>query len=65
MNLTLQGMINNNIKTAKFKLNMHRQKGIKSELSVFQVAELLDSIKRAEQQKEMNPTSIFYSINLN
>ncbi len=65
MNLTLQDMINNTIKTAKFKLNMHRQKGIKSELSVFQVAELLDSIKRAEQQKESNPTSIFYSINLN
>ena len=65
MNLTLQDMINNTIKTAKFKLNMHRQKGIKSELSVFQVAELLDSIKRAEQKKESNPSSIFHSISLN
>jgi hypothetical protein len=65
MNLTLQDMINNTIKTAKFKLNMHREKGIKSELSVFQVAELLDSIKRSEQQKESNPSSIFHSISLN
>ena len=65
MNLTLRDMINNTIKTAKFKLNMHRQKGIKSELSVFQVAELLDSIKRAEQQKESNSSSIFHSISLN
>jgi hypothetical protein len=65
MNLTLRDMINNTIKTAKFKLNMHRQKGIKSELSVFQVAELLDSIKRAEQQKESNSYSIFHSISLN
>lgn len=65
MNLTLQDMINNTIKTAKFKLNMHRKKGTKSELSVFQVAELLDSIKRAENQKELKTISIFNSISLN
>lgn len=58
-------MINNTLKTAKFKLSMHRQKGTKSELSVFQVAELLDSIKRAEQQKELQTNSIFHSISLN
>ena len=58
-------MINNTIKTAKFKLTMHREKGTKSELSVFQVAELLDSIKRAENQKELKTNSIFNSISLN
>ncbi len=58
-------MINNTVKTAKYKLTMHRQKGTKSELSIFQVAELLDAIKRAEESKETHANSIFHSISLN
>lgn len=56
-------MINNRIKTAKFKLDQHRLRGSKSNLSVFEVARLLDSIRRAEEVGEDNNNSTFFSLN--
>ena len=56
-------MINNSIKTAKFKLSQHKIQGENTELSIFQVAKLMDRV-RAGESKEENPSdSIFFSLN--
>ena len=56
-------MINNRIKTAKFKLNQHRNLGEKSTLSIHQVAKLMDTVKRGEEINESTHQSIFFSWN--
>lgn len=56
-------MINNRIKTAKFKLNQHRNLGEKSSLTIFQVAQLMDAVRNGEQLNENNQQSVFFSWN--
>lgn len=63
MQLTNLDMINNRVKTAKFKLNQHRNLGQKSTLSVFQVAKLMDTVKRGESMSESSAHSVFFSWN--
>lgn len=58
-------MLNNTVKLAQFKLAQHKTQGTKSKLSVFEVAQLLDNIKTAEQMKAVQSQSIFHSISLN
>lgn len=62
MQLTSLNMINNAIQTAKFKLSQHRVQGENSELSIFQVAKLLDTIKMGERTEE-SKASIYFSVN--
>ncbi len=54
-------MINNTIKTAEYKLDKHKALGNKSNLSVFQVAALIDSIDRAKkfESQPKNETLFF------
>lgn len=56
-------MINNRIKTAKFKLNQHRDLGQKSNLSIHQVARLMDTLRKGEDMTESNQPSYFFSMN--
>ena len=56
-------MINNRIKTAKFKLNQHRNLGEKSSLTIFQVAQLMDAVRNGEQLNDNNQQSVFFSWN--
>lgn len=65
MNFTKNDMINNSIKIAEFKLNQHKSQGVKSTLDIFQVAQLMDTIKYAENIKRPMNTSIFYNISAN
>lgn len=66
MQATKFSMINNNIRTAQFRIAQHRTQGVRSQLSIFDVANLLDQIKRAESFAEPhNKPSIFQSIGFN
>lgn len=58
-------MINNTVKLAQYKLSQHRVQGTKSKLNIFEVAQLMDSIKSAEQMKNIPSNSIFHSIHMN
>ncbi len=58
-------MIKNKIKVVQIKLNQHRQAGTKSDLSIIQVAELMDALKTADQINNHIQQSIFHSIQLN
>jgi len=65
MNLIAENMINNTVKLAQYKLSQHRVQGTKSKLNIFEVAQLMDSIKMAEQMKNIPSNSIFHSIHMN
>ncbi len=56
-------MINNTIKSAKFKLSQHKVQGETSTLSIFQVAKLMDMIKIGEEQSQKETTNILFSLN--
>ena len=53
----------NKIKTAQFKLNQHRSLGLKSPMSIYEVARLMDTIKRGERTDEIQNGGIFFSMN--
>jgi len=63
MQLTNFNMINNTIKSAKFKLSQHKVQGETSTLSIFQVAKLMDMIKIGEEQSQKETTNILFSLN--
>jgi len=61
-------MINNIIKRAEYKLSQHRQLGRNSNLSIFEVAQLLDTLKKGQMMKENSSKtspSMFFSYNEN
>ena len=53
----------NKVKTAQFKLNQHRSLGAKSNLSVYEVARLMDTIKRGAQNDQVERSGIFFGLN--
>jgi len=66
MILKTNTMINNTVKAAQFKLSQHRLQGTKSKLNIFEVAHLMDAVKKAEQMQNINNNiSIFHSFGLN
>ncbi len=56
-------LINNKVKVAKYKLSQHRLQGERSALSVFQVATLMDMVRRGEVDEKNGAHSVFYSWN--
>jgi len=61
-------MINNIIKKAEYKLSQHRQLGRNSNLSIFEVAQLLDTLKKGQSMKEnssKSANSMIFSFNEN
>lgn len=65
MKLIVKDMINNSVKLAQYKLSQHRLQGTKSKLNIFEVAQLMDAIKNADQNKSTQMNSVFYSIHPN
>ncbi len=63
MQLTNFDMNANRIKTAKYKLSQHKVQGVNSTLSIFQVAKLMDTIKRGEDDNTSGQQSVFFSWN--
>lgn len=63
MQLTNNNMIANQVKTAKSKLEQHRNLGEKSSLSIFQVAQLMDTVKFGVQEASYQQYSVFFSLN--
>lgn len=58
-------MINNSVKLAQYKLSQHRVQGTKSKLNIFEVAQLMDALKNADQISNVVSRSIFHNIYLN
>ncbi len=56
-------MINNRIKQAKFQLSQHKTQGVNSSLSIFEVAKLMDTVKKGEEINHSKGQSIFFSLN--
>ena len=52
------------VREAKLKLSVHREQGNKSTMSIFEVANLMDQIKKNSEANEMEQT-IFFSMSLN
>lgn len=65
MKLIVKDMINNSVKLAQYKLSQHRLQGTKSKLNIFEVAQLMDAIKNADQNKSTQMNSVFYLIHPN
>jgi hypothetical protein len=56
-------MLTNKVKTARIKLQEHRNLGPKSNLSVYEAARLMDMIRRGEKEPEKSSGGIFFSLN--
>jgi hypothetical protein len=52
------------VREAKLKLSVHREQGTKSTMSIFEVANLMDQIKKDHEATEMEQT-IFFSMSMN
>ena len=52
------------VREAKLKLSVHREQGTKSTLSIFEVANLMDQIKKENEASEKEQ-SIFFAMSLN
>ncbi|MCF8220422.1 MAG: hypothetical protein K9I97_02965 [Cryomorphaceae bacterium] len=52
------------VREAKLKLSVHREQGTKSTMSIFEVAALMDQIKKDNQATEMEQ-AIFFSMSMN
>lgn len=52
------------LREAKLKLSVHREQGTKSMMSIFEVANLMDQIKKDNEASEMEQ-AIFFSMCMN
>ena len=52
------------VREAKLKLSVHREQGTKSTMSIFEVAVLMDQIKKDNEASEMEQ-AIFFSMSMN
>ena len=52
------------VREAKLKLSVHREQGTKSTMSIFEVAVLMDQIKKDNEASEMGQ-AIFFSMSMN
>jgi hypothetical protein len=64
MTAYIQTLRNKSIQSAQNKLSKHREMGTKTNLNVYEVAELMDTLKFSNFQED-SKTSVFYSIILN
>jgi len=55
----LMNMIENKVKSAKFKLSQHSVQGTNSTLSIFQVASLMDLVKGEVSAEDQNSQHSF------
>lgn len=55
----LNNMIENKIKSAQYKLSQHKVQGVKSTLSIFQVASLMDLVKLGDRVENTSSSNQF------
>jgi hypothetical protein len=65
MKANFQHLNRNTIGVAKEKLTQHRFMGTKSNLSIFQVAHLMDAVKSNSDSEKNQLPSLFFSVGLN
>jgi hypothetical protein len=65
MNFIEPTMINNAVNIAKYKLKLHHEKGAQSDLSIFEVAALMDVLRAGDSPKEITKTPIFFGFSYN
>lgn len=65
LQLKSKTMINNSINIAQYKLKLHKDKGMQSELSIEEVAQLMDLIHFGEEIKKPKTNSIFFQFSAN
>lgn len=65
MILTEKRVEMNRVNVAKRKLEMHYAKGVKSELSIFEVANLMDLIANKAEVEQIERRSIFFGFSKN
>jgi hypothetical protein len=58
-------MINNSISLAQYKLQLHKQKGTNSDLSILEVAKLMDVIHFGVQIQAAGSEGIFFQVSRN
>lgn len=58
-------MINNTIRRAEYKLEQHRSLGTRSRLSILEVAQLMDIVRKGEEMKSSPSGSLFFSYSMN
>lgn len=63
MHLTKTVMINNKIQLAKYQLSQHKIQGVNSQLSIFEVAKLMDMVRIGDSGSASKSKSIFFSLN--
>jgi hypothetical protein len=64
MTTYIQKLRNKAVRNAEMKISKHREMGIKSPYNVFEIAEMMDTIKNAETGNTQ-PETIFFSVNMN
>jgi len=65
MNFIEPIMINNAVNVAKYKLKLHQEKGPQSDLSIFEVAALMDVLRAGDAPKEITKAPIFFGFSYN
>jgi hypothetical protein len=65
MKANFQQLNKNTVGVAKEKLSQHRSMGTKSNLSIFQVAHLMDAVKSNSDLEKNQLPSLFFSVGLN
>ena len=63
MTTSLQSLRTKSISQANLKLSQHRELGTNSPMNVFEVAELLDSIKNYEHKIQDEPKTFDFILN--
>lgn len=58
-------MISNTVTLAKKQLEHHASQGAKSQLSIYEVAQLMDTIKGYAEIKKSNEENIFFNFSTN
>ncbi|MEY3084639.1 MAG: hypothetical protein RL037_819 [Bacteroidota bacterium] len=64
MTIYMNSLRSNVARNAQLKLSKHRELGVKSNLSVFEVAALMDKLKNAERMED-HKNSVFFSAVMN
>jgi len=65
MKANIQVLNKSSLGVAKEKLSQHRSMGTKSNLSIFQVAHLMDTLKSNSDSEKNQLPSLFFSVGLN
>ena len=58
-------MLNNTVNIAKVRLAKHREQGVKSRLSIHEVAQLMDSVTFGPPVQDVKSSQLFFGFSKN